>query len=222
MSMNAKFRALSSRLADRLRENPALVRAVIDADAGDPRHPGLPPQLRALLAGLPPELRDRVAESPELQAQFRDAAEIHGASAEQAAETLTASGFAVDDVREAIDIEKAWHGLHYLLAATKWEATEPPGNAVLGGLPIGGDLGYGPARLMASDEVARTANALGALSAEAVRSRFDPEAMTKAELYGGHWEDAAECDWILAAFEQLKEYFALALERGDAMLLYLE
>ena len=62
MSMNATYRALSSSLGKRLREVPALVQAVIDADAGDPKQPGVPPELRAMLDGLPPELRERLGQ----------------------------------------------------------------------------------------------------------------------------------------------------------------
>jgi len=219
--MTASYRALSSSLAKRLREAPALVRAVIDADAGDPQQPGVPPELRAMFNGLPPELRERLGESSELQGQFADVVAMHAESSRSAEEALVSAGFTVADVRDALDIEKAWHGLHYLLAGTVWQPTDPPGNAVLGGVEVGDDLGYGAARLMDAAEVARTAAALGDLQVGELRARYDADAMTKAKLYGGHWDDLSERDWVTDAFDHVTAYFGEAAKRGDAMLLYI-
>ncbi len=221
MSMNAKYRAISARLARGLQETPGLVRAILDADAGDPGQPGLPPRLRALVGSLPLEVRERLAASPEARAQFDRVTEAHEKAATAAKAALAAAGFAVTDVQPALEIDKAWHGLHYLLAATSWQPVPPPGNAVLGGAEIGEDLGYGPARLMDPAEVTETADALGALEDDALEARFDPAAMTKAELYGGRWDDPAEREWLLEAFEEVRNYFESAAERGDGMLLFI-
>lgn len=219
--MNARYRALSPSLARRLREAPALVRAVIDADAGDPQQPGVPPELRAMLNGLPPELRERLGQSSDLQGQFADVVAMHAESSRSAEEALVSAGFTVADVRDALDIEKAWHGLHYLLAGTVWQPTDPPGNAVLGGAEIGDDVGYGAARLMDAEEVARAAAALAGLQVGELGARYDADAMTEAKLYGGHWADPSERAWVADAFEHVRTYFGQAAERGDAMLLYI-
>src|SRR5438105_15078040 len=50
-----------------------------------------------------------------------------------------------------VSLEKAWHGLHYLLTVTM-----PDGGPLAFGLergePVGEDLGYGPARVLHHDE----------------------------------------------------------------------
>jgi hypothetical protein len=39
-----------------------------------------------------------------------------------------------------LDLDKAWHGLHFLLADSAWETVDGAGEAVLGGDPIGEDV----------------------------------------------------------------------------------
>lgn len=56
-----------------------------------------------------------------------------------------------------LDIDKAWHGIHYLLTGSAWEIGEGAGAAVLGGDTIGED---GPARLLSSDTVRAVAAGL--------------------------------------------------------------
>ena len=46
----------------------------------------------------------------------------------------------------SVSLDKAWHGLHYLLCGALEPAPGPLGQAVFGGTEIGEDPGYGPAR----------------------------------------------------------------------------
>ncbi|MGW4155458.1 DUF1877 family protein [Micromonospora chersina] len=43
-----------------------------------------------------------------------------------------------------LDLDKWWHGIHYLLTGTDWQIGEGAGAAILGGAEIGQDGGYGP------------------------------------------------------------------------------
>ncbi|NUR82053.1 MAG: DUF1877 family protein [Terrabacter sp.] len=49
-----------------------------------------------------------------------------------------------------LDLDKSWHGIHFLLTGTDWSAGDAgaAGGAILGGRPVGEDDGYGPARLL--------------------------------------------------------------------------
>ena len=49
---------------------------------------------------------------------------------------------------QRFDLDKAWHGIHFLLTGSAWETTPGAGESVLGGDPVGPDRGYGPARLL--------------------------------------------------------------------------
>jgi hypothetical protein len=220
MSMLAKYGGISPSLATCLREHPVFVRAVIAADKTGNAANGLAESLRA----LPPEIREEMMRQPELRAQLEEAereSALLGPGARDAWTAIEAAGLGKADVREEVDLDKAWHGLHFVLTGAAWDVAAPPGNAVLGGTPLGTDLGYGPARLMDADDVRRTALALDALSEDQIRRQFDPEALLGANIYGGDWADAEEVEWIVAAFHKATRCFVDSAARGDALLLYI-
>ena len=99
-------------------------------------------------------------------------------------ETVLSS--ADDDAQ--LDIDKAWHGLHFLLSGDA-EVGEPPLDFILtGGAPVGDiDVGYGPARAFTPGEVRDIATALAPISVDTLRERFDPAAMETAAIYPEIW-----------------------------------
>ncbi len=53
-----------------------------------------------------------------------------------------------DDHEAEADLDKAWHGIHYLLTGTAWKGEPPLCYLVRGGQTIGDvEVGYGPARV---------------------------------------------------------------------------
>jgi hypothetical protein len=120
-----------------------------------------------------------------------------------------------------LDIDKAWHALHFLLCNHAWEGEPPLVNAVLGGQEIGPDLGYGPPRYLTAEEVKDVSFALAGLRTDELRVRFDPAALRAHEIYPDGWDADTPVDWLIEAFDSLKDYFAQAASAGDAMLLFL-
>ncbi|MFG2039544.1 YfbM family protein [Dactylosporangium sp. NPDC048998] len=121
-----------------------------------------------------------------------------------------------------LDLDKSWHGIHYLLTGTAWETgADPAGAAILGGEEIGADGGYGPARLLRPEAVRTIAAALDGLSIESLRARFDPQAMTAADIYPTIWMDGAdEFDSYLAPhFTELRRFYQTAAAGRQAVLL---
>ena len=60
----------------------------------------------------------------------------------------------VTDPSHHLDIDKAWHAIHFLLNGQTWEGTGALYDAVLGGHVLGEvDVGYGPARCLSASEV---------------------------------------------------------------------
>jgi hypothetical protein len=96
----------------------------------------------------------------------------------------------------------------------------PLGNAILGGTPIGGDVGYGPARFLDPGQVREVASALAALSKEGLARRFDLRAMSAAKVYA--CDDESELELAQHYFEHLVRYYADAAARGNAVLLYID
>jgi hypothetical protein len=131
-----------------------------------------------------------------------------------------------------IDLDKLWHGVHYLLTgnagamddeedADDGDGAGPLAQAVLGGEPIGDDLGYGPARFLRPDEVAAVAAALTGIAPASLRERFDTDDMQAQQIYladafaeGGD----EELGFLIDAFTVLQGFYRDAAGRGDAVL----
>ena len=118
---------------------------------------------------------------------------------------------------EEIDLDKSWHGIHYLLTKTAWEGEPPLSFLVLSGAEIGDiDVGYGPARAFRSDEVRRIHEALQPINEETLRSRFDPADMMSLEIYPEIWDrDPADDDtfgYCAEYFDDLKNFLARTTE----------
>ncbi len=121
---------------------------------------------------------------------------------------------------EELNLDKSWHGIHFLLTGKTDEAPPPLGNAILGGTEIGEDLGYGPARYLTPDQVREAAQALSAITSEDFARRFDPQTIRQAGVYA--LENDATADYCVQYFEKLVAYYRDAAAKGNAMLLYLD
>ena len=128
-----------------------------------------------------------------------------------------------DEPPHQLDVDKAWHGLHYLLTGRAEGGAEPLAWTLLGGEEIGPELGYGPARFLTPPQVAAVAAALSGLDGPALAGRFDAADMAAQAIYPDIWErDGAEAlDYLLAHFGPLAAAYRDAANRGDAMLLWL-
>jgi len=106
-----------------------------------------------------------------------------------------------------ISLDKAWHGVHYLLCGEVEPGSAIPSQAVMGGVEVGEDLGYGPARYFEAGKVNQIAQALSAASLEAeMIARFDPAKMTSLEIYPGGWK-AGDVDWLMEEFRRLRKFY---------------
>ena len=124
---------------------------------------------------------------------------------------------------DVVDVDKAWHGMHFLLTGAPWEADAPLGDAVLGGAAVGEeDVGYGPARGLSSSEVKAVAVALAPIDEAAFRQRFDGEALAEEEIYPTIWDEGDEAlDYLAHYYVIVRQLFAEAARNGHAMILYI-
>jgi hypothetical protein len=164
----------------------------------------------AYLANMPPALRAAIEAAPKQS----------GVTGPAGAEWLARARLTPEDLFEPFSIEKAWHGAHFALARTVYEPKEPPGDAVLGGVPIGEDLGYGPVRIKTPEEVARTFSALVPLELHALRTGLHAADLTAAGIYPGVWDsDDGALDWVIDAVSELRDFYARCASAGHGMLL---
>lgn len=127
---------------------------------------------------------------------------------------------------EEIDLDKSWHGIHYLLTGTAWEGEPPLNFLLLGGEEVGGiDVGYGTARAFRSDEVRAINEALRPIDADALRSRFDPAEMVELDIYPNIWDRASEEDdlfgYCAEYFDDLKNFASRTGDSGCGMVVSL-
>jgi uncharacterized protein DUF1877 len=82
----------------------------------------------------------------------------------------------------ALDLEKSWHMLHYLFTGHV-DDSNAPGNALLTGESIGGDVGYGPARLHDETATREFARFLETLDVARLQARVNLREMTRLRVY---------------------------------------
>ena len=126
------------------------------------------------------------------------------------------------DKREVLTLEKAWHGVHYLLAGAAEPGPELRSQAVLGGVELGDDpegfSGYGPARYFRAAQVRELSEALSRPEVEAeAATRFDPATMSRLQIYPGWRAGEQDREWLMDAFERLRDFYASAAAQGRAV-----
>ena len=116
------------------------------------------------------------------------------------------------DGTTSYDLDKAWHGIHWLLTGSAEPTGELLSDAVLGGEEVGEDLGHGAPRLLGPARVQEVAEALMSLDADLLRSRFDAEAMRAAQVYPGVWDpaDGTLEGWLLGELDGLRGFYRAA------------
>ena len=122
-----------------------------------------------------------------------------------------------------LDVDKAWHAIHFLLTGSAWEGDPPLNFIVTGGTPMGDDLGYGPARGLTSSEVGKVAAALKLIAPDSLLQRFDPAALTSAEIYPEIWNRPQDEDdsrgYVSEYYDQLRSFVLDAAVEGEALLI---
>ena len=124
---------------------------------------------------------------------------------------------------DALDIDKSWHLIHFLLNGEAWGGDGPLSQVVLGGTELSDtDAGYGPFRYLEPAEVQATSNALAEVSSQELWSRFNAGQVQAAEIYPQGWNgDDVEREYVQSNFRSLRQLFSRAATSGKAMLLYL-
>ena len=128
----------------------------------------------------------------------------------------------------AIDLDKAWHGVHFLLAGEVWGGTLPAATLMAGGRSVGEvDVGYGPARVLTPAEVAAFSAHIGAISDQAFEALYDADALTENQIYPDIWardwddEENVAVSYLVENFRALKVFFAEAEAAGQGVLIVL-
>src|SRR5688572_14645884 len=130
-----------------------------------------------------------------------------------------------DGEGKEIDVDKSWHGMHYLLTGSAEGGTPPLDFLLEGGRIVGDeDIGYGPARVFTAAETRSIAAAVAAISDKELRARYDPSAMDAADVYPSLiWvRDGDEAlDYVMEYIAILRGTLAEAVEMKRGLMLTL-
>lgn len=129
----------------------------------------------------------------------------------------------VSDPEKSIDLEKAWHGLHFLFTGTADEGAEPACYIVKGGEDLD-DEGFG--RALRPAQVRHFADFLTTLTAADLERRYDATRMTAlgiypAEIWNRHPADDDSFQWLLDSYEELRAFVQRAADTGDGLVIHI-
>ncbi len=141
---------------------------------------------------------------------------------------LDESVYEVDPATGYVDVGKAWHGLHFLLAGSAWGGEPPLDFIVSGGTPVGEeDVGYGPARALRASQVATLAEALAGITKDTLIARFDGAKMDQLEIYPqGGWKGVNPRDqetfrYFMGAYEEIAALVQEGAATGKGLLVWM-
>jgi hypothetical protein len=126
-----------------------------------------------------------------------------------------------------VDLDKAWHCLHYLLTGSAIGGDAPLNFILNGGTPLGEeDLGRGPPRVFRPLEVAAVADALAKIEAAQLVARLDLKKLEKLSIYPGGWQELNlrsdyDLGYYFGPFEELKRVTARAKDEHLGMLVWI-
>ena len=128
--------------------------------------------------------------------------------------------------KNCTDLDKAWHGIHFMLTGEPWGGKGPLAYLLGGGAKIGDvDLGYGPGYALSAEQTADFDDALSKVSVEDFRKKYAPKAMAERQIYPAIWDEKYASEdplgFLVNYFERLKQYVSLARSKHDGLIIYI-
>jgi hypothetical protein len=122
-----------------------------------------------------------------------------------------------------VNLDKAWHAIHFVLNGSRLGGQAPLNFLVDEGTPVGEiDVGFGPARVLTSYQVEALASALSGLEPDDIRSRIDVRQLDELAIYPGAWQrDGMDVDYVVANYRAMRELVARLARDGLGLVLYI-
>jgi hypothetical protein len=121
------------------------------------------------------------------------------------------------------DLEKSWHGIHYLLTGTAWEGDPPLNFLLAGGRELDIETGMAPPRVHGAAESRIIAAALSRVDEAELRRRFAPEEMMRLEIYPEIWDRGPETlDHLLEDVVTLRRALERVVAQGHGLLVMID
>jgi hypothetical protein len=186
-----------------------------------------PPLVWQVIAPDDPDAYDRARHEADDRARPGLFSRLFGARTQADAPSTPPAALELTDGEGDLgDLDKSWHGIHYLLTGRADGSGTPLEFLVAGGTLVGDeDVGYGTPRVFTSAETRAIAGALAAVTDDELRSRFAPDAMMRAEIYPEIWDrDPTDDDtlgYLMEYVAILREALTTVTSRGHGLLVVL-
>ena len=127
------------------------------------------------------------------------------------------------DASDQIALDRAWHAIHYVLTGSRLGGDEPLNFLVDEGTPVGEvDVGFGPARVLTSEQVRRLARALAAIAPDDVAKRVDVKRFDQEAIYPGNWQRNGDgVDYVVSNYRHMRELIERTADEGRGLILYI-
>jgi hypothetical protein len=124
---------------------------------------------------------------------------------------------------DGVVLNKAWHAIHFVLTGSRLGGEPPLNFLVAEGTPVGEvDVGYGPARVLTSQQVRQLSSALRLIGPEEVARRVDPVLFDAEAIYPGNWQrNGYDAEYVATHYGQMRELITRAAEHGEGLILYI-
>jgi hypothetical protein len=117
------------------------------------------------------------------------------------------------------DLDKAWHGLHFLLTGSAGEAPLPQGMIFAANRHL-----HGSSYLLSPEDVAECHRYLSALTDDEIAGRYDPNEMARLDLYPNTWlRDGDEgLGYLLGNLQTLRAVLRDCVDEGQGLVVTIE
>ncbi|MAP95540.1 MAG: hypothetical protein CMK07_11370 [Ponticaulis sp.] len=118
-----------------------------------------------------------------------------------------------------VDLDKAWHGIHFLLTGEVWAGDNPKSFLITGGQMI---LKDPPTRSFTSAETRQISDALSDYTIESLRAGYRPEDFKENDIYPAlDWRSSDFDEYVLPYFKDLQEFLKVCVRDECGFLLML-
>lgn len=114
------------------------------------------------------------------------------------------------DTDHCIDIDKAWHAIHYLFTNSAWGGPIPAKWIIYGDIPIPElNGGYGPDCYLEPAQVSKVNNLLKDVSEDEFRKRYNPRKLDSTDIYPNIWyrDTDSELEYLLYHYKNLRTLY---------------
>lgn len=116
-----------------------------------------------------------------------------------------------------VDLDKAWHGIHFLLTGEVWTGAFPKGFLIAGGRDMGSSESV---RSFTAAETRQISNEIEAVSADDLRKSYVPQRFVQNDIYPAlEWQDEDFEGYLLPYFQDLKAFLKMCAENDCGFVL---